>query len=123
MWYPIGCSPAGRARYRGYRKASGSGLASPAGSTAAYASAGGLPLRPRSKRLVYLVREPYRDPKRPVALLKGKIAPGEEFAVTTKLRRSAVYMDGPHRHRELALGDRLSFRLHPHPLRLLGFSR
>lgn len=105
------------------QKSSGVWFSTAAGSTAALRSAGGRVLPPRSRKLAFVVREPYREPHRELRLLAGAVHPGTPLEVVSKMRQSALYLDGSHLKVKVLLGDRVSLVPHDTPLRLLGFVR
>lgn len=102
------------------QKSSGIWLATAAGSTAAIRAAGGdvMPLPSRDRQ--YRVREPYSRDNRRYQLLSGIVAPDVPFEITSRMRRGRFFLDGPHLHYHLGLGDILSITLAPSPLNLLG---
>ena len=102
------------------QKSSGVWFASAAGSTAAIRSAGGRRLPLRSRRLQYLVREPYVADGSPYRLGKGMVAPDTQVELTSKTRQGRLYIDGSHRHVPCGLGDVLQVSTDAPPLRVLG---
>ena len=102
------------------QKSSGIWIATAAGSTAAIRAAGGRVMPLRSRKRQYLVREPYMGDGRRYQLRKGLIAPDLPLQVTSRMRRGRVFIDGPHLHYALGLGDVLTVTLAPTPLRLFG---
>lgn len=117
-------NPAAMTRYRltvGARtedqKSSGIWIATAAGSTAAIRSAGGRRMPLTSRRLQYLVREPYGWPRRRSALVAGFAS---RLSVIPYLADTAVWIDGARLRHDLQLGDRVD--VSPgEPLTLLGF--
>lgn len=102
------------------QKSSGVWFATAAGSTAAIRSAGGRRLPLRSRRLQYLVREPYVADGAPYRLGKGLLAPDAQVELTSKTRQGRLYIDGSHRHVPCGLGDVLQVSTAAPPLRVLG---
>ena len=102
------------------QKSSGVWFASAAGSTAAIRSAGGRRLPLRSRRLQYLVREPYVADGSPYRLGKGLVAPGDKVELTSKTRQGRLYIDGSHRHVPCGLGDVMQVSSAAPPLRVFG---
>jgi NAD+ kinase len=102
------------------QKSSGIWLATAAGSTAAIRAAGGRIMPLGSRKRQYRVREPYMADGRRYRLLKGLIPPELPFEVTSRMRRGRVFIDGPHLHCALGLGDILAVTLAPTPLRIFG---
>lgn len=102
------------------QKSSGVWFASAAGSTAAIRSAGGRRLPLRSRRLQYLVREPYVADGSPYHLGKGLVTPREKVELTSKTRQGRLYIDGSHRHVPCGLGDVMQVSSAAPPLRVFG---
>lgn len=99
-----GRSPAETVRYRlsfmgkkEDQKSSGVWIAAGPGSTAAIGSAGGRRQPITSRRLQYLVREPYPAPGRRYKFTKGILKAGEAVSITSSMGRGTLYIDG-HRH-------------------------
>lgn len=86
-------------------RSSGIWFSTAAGSTAAIRSAGGEVLPVNSRRIQYLVREPFMPGKERYAIHHGFLAPGEAIEVCSKMRTGMIYMDGPHLRRPLDMGD------------------
>ena len=105
---------------REMQKSSGVWFASAAGSTAAIRSAGGRRMPLRSRRLQYLVREPYVADGSPYRLIKGMVAPDAQLELISKTRQGRLYIDGSHRHVPCGLGDVLQVSTDAPPLRVLG---
>ncbi|MCB9558111.1 MAG: NAD(+)/NADH kinase [Deltaproteobacteria bacterium] len=101
---------------------SGLWVSTAAGSTAAIYSAGGSIMPLGSKRLQYRIREPYyprngqdnSDQSR-----GGMLERGQALVLISRLRRSKIWVDGPHRRVALGYGDRLIIEHSPFPLRLV----
>jgi NAD+ kinase len=117
-------NPAAMTRYRlrvGARtedqKSSGLWISTAAGSTAAIRSAGGRRMPLSSRRLQYLVREPYTWPVRRYRLLRGF---PERLSIVTFLVESAVWIDGSRIRYDLAIGDTVELRSGA-PIRVLGY--
>jgi len=94
-------NPAGMSRYtvqHGRRsedqKSSGMWIGPAAGSTAAQRSAGGRVLPARSRKIQYVVREPY-DPVHRCKLVRGLVRPGERFGLLSPLRGRPVSLPSP----------------------------
>ena len=102
------------------QKSSGVWFASAAGSTAAIRSAGGRLMPLRSRRLQYLVREPYVADRKRYRLGKGTVAPGAQIELISKTRQGRLYIDGSHRHVGCGLGDVMQVSTSAPPLRVLG---
>src|SRR5262245_37143001 len=69
------------------QKSSGLWIATAAGSTAAIRAAGGRVLPLRSRKLQYLVREPYFGDRHSYRFLRGMIAPGPPLRILSRMRR------------------------------------
>ncbi|MDQ3031344.1 MAG: NAD(+)/NADH kinase [Myxococcota bacterium] len=104
-------------------KSSGVWIGPAAGSTAAQLSAGGRVLPSGSKRLQYVVREPYVPPDGSYSMTRGLIDPGEQLVLFSKIREARIFMDGPHHVRDVRMGARVVMRRSEEPLSLLGFPR
>jgi NAD+ kinase len=102
------------------QRSSGLWIATAAGSTAAIRAAGGRILPLRSRKLQYLVREPYNGDRCRYRLRQGIIGPETLLAVTSRTRRGRLFIDGPHLHFFLGLGDVLTVTTAATPLRVLG---
>lgn len=102
------------------QKSSGIWISTAAGSTAAIRSAGGRIMPLRSRKLQYLVREPYAGGGQRYQLLKGQLAAGRSLRITSKMRRGRIFMDGPHVRFMLGLGDVLQVSTAATPLRVMG---
>jgi NAD+ kinase len=103
---------------------SGVWVCTAAGSTAAVRAAGGKEMRPGSRRLQFIVREPsplcgpggVRCP----SLVKG-LADGDlPISIRSKTAAARLYLDGPHLVHNIDFGDVVSFAGAARPLRLLG---
>ena len=102
------------------QRSSGLWIATAAGSTAAIRAAGGRILPLRSRKLQYLVREPYNGDRCRYRLRKGTIGPETLLTVTSRTRRGRLFIDGPHLRFSLGLGDVLTVTTAATPLRVLG---
>lgn len=133
-------SPAATTRYilrledeRGVReeeqRSSGLWIGTSAGSTAAQRSAGGRVLAAESTRIQYVVREPYipeegrgRLSRRP-SLVVGTISRRGSIRLVSKIRDGRLFVDGPHRVRDVTLGSEIVLSASDEPLMLLGYPR
>ncbi len=117
-------NPAAMTRYRlstgassEQQRSSGVWVSTAAGSTAGIRSAGGRRMPITSKRLQYLVREPYAWPQRRYRLSRG-------FATELNLQSLTLgvglWIDGSRVRYDLGLGDRVTLRGGP-PLLVLGY--
>ena len=105
------------------QKSSGMWIGPSAGSTAAQRSAGGKVLAPGSRKLQFVVREPYHPPEGAYRLRRGLIAAGEALTIYSKIREGRIYLDGPHVRHEVTFGTRVVFSRSDQPLSLLAFPR
>jgi len=117
-------NPAAMTRYRltigattEQQRSSGLWISTAAGSTAGIRSAGGRRMPISSKRLQYLVREPYTWPQRRYRLLRGFVP---ELGLQTLTVGLGLWIDGSRIRYDLGLGDRVDLRSGP-PLRVLGY--
>jgi NAD+ kinase len=121
-------SPAATTRYevshhgrREEQKSSGVWVATAAGSTAAIHSAGGRIAPATSPRLQFVVREPYMMGPPTPTVLRGWVAAGDTFELTSRMRDGRLYLDGPHRVEKTEIQQRVRFSRSREPLSLLGF--
>lgn len=112
----------GRARTE-EQKSSGIWIGPAAGSTAAQLSAGGDVLPITSKKLQFVVREPYKPGGRRMAIPRGLIADGGRLRITSKIREGRLFIDGPHRMRDVRMGSEIVLSRSNEPLTLLGLPR
>lgn len=117
-------NPAAMTRYRltvgsaaEQQRSSGLWISTAAGSTAGIRSAGGRRMPISSKRLQYLVREPYTWPQRRYKLARGFLP---ELALQTLTVGVGLWIDGARIRYDLGLGDRVEVRTGP-ALSLLGY--
>lgn len=117
-------NPAAMTRYRltvgasaEQQRSSGLWISTAAGSTAGIRSAGGRRMPISSKRLQYLVREPYTWPQRRYRLARGFVP---ELGLQTLTVGLGLWIDGSRIRYDLGLGDRVELRSGP-PLRVLGY--
>jgi NAD+ kinase len=86
-------------------------------------SAGGRILPLTSRRIQYVVREPYTPRGKPLALSRGTIDDGGSIVIRSKIRQGRLFLDGPHVVHEVGLGDVITLRRSPETLTVLGLSR
>jgi NAD+ kinase len=117
-------NPAAMTRYRltvngqsEDQKSSGIWIATAAGSTAGIRSAGGRRMPIESRRLQYLVREPYTWPLRRYRLARGLTT---RLDFITFMVDSGLWIDGSRVRYDLSLGDRVEIQS-GQPLRVLGY--
>lgn len=100
------------------QKSSGLWIATAAGSTAGIRSAGGRRMPVTSKRLQYVVREPFGWPERRYRLARGEAS---RIVLFTRMMDAGIWIDGPRIHYALTLGDRVDIRTGAAPLGVLGY--
>ncbi len=117
-------NPAAMTRYRlstgaatEQQRSSGVWVSTAAGSTAGIRSAGGRRMPITSKRLQYLVREPYAWPQRRYRLCRGFTT---ELGLQSLTLGVGLWIDGSRVRYDLGLGDRVTLRGGP-PLLVLGY--
>ncbi|MEM1418889.1 MAG: NAD(+)/NADH kinase, partial [Myxococcota bacterium] len=119
-------SPAATTRYlirhrdvEEQHRSSGVWVGPAAGSTAAQRSAGGKVLPLRSKKLQFVVREPYQPGDLRFQLAKGLVHPDEELLIKSKIREGRLYFDGAQKVATIDIGAEIVMRRSPEPLHLL----
>ncbi len=129
------------------QKSSGLWIGPAAGSTAAQRSAGGRVLPLVSRKIQFVVREPYhgdangygeggeggegesdddaeREPtRRAQRLVLGLIGEGERLEIWSKMRTARLFLDGHHDEHEVGIGDRVVMKRSDEPLTILGLAR
>jgi NAD+ kinase len=103
-------------------KSSGFWIGPAAGSTAAQHSAGGSILPLSSRRLQFVVREPFMLAGR-LRLAKKLVGEGRSLVVFSKMQEAKLFLDGPHTVIDVGLGSHVRFALSPEPLIVLGLTR
>ena len=89
-------------------RSSGIWIATPAGSTAAIRSAGGMVLPMSSNNYQFVVREPYQPPNQTYRQIKGIRPFGTPIEIVSKMQEGRIYVDGPHICHNFRIGDRLT---------------
>jgi NAD+ kinase len=105
------------------QKSSGMWIGPAAGSTAAQKSAGGKVLPLSSRKLQYVVREPYQGDGHVLAMTLGLVEEGRALTIKSKMRHARLFLDGDHIMHEVTIGDVVSMRRSDEPLLALGLSR
>ena len=105
------------------QKSSGLWIGPAAGSTAAQRSAGGHILPLTSRRIQYVVREPYVPKGKPLRLSRGTVDEGGRIVLRSKMRQAKLFLDGPHVVHEVGLGDLVTLCRSDETLTVLGLSR
>jgi NAD+ kinase len=107
------------ANWQEEQHSSGIWISTASGSTGGILAAGGKVMPIASKKIQYLVREPYNWNKPPYRLLRGFV---EKITLVTLMDSSALYIDGAHLRYELKLGDKIEIDSTACPLNLLGYT-
>jgi len=94
-----------------------------AGSTAAQHSAGGRVLPSGSKKIQYVVREPYHGLGPTYRLVKGLVGEHESLLIRSKIREGMLYVDGHDLARKVDIGSEIVLSRSDEPLTLLGLRR
>lgn len=94
-----------------------------AGSTAAIRSAGGKVLPIGSRKLQWVVREPYHGIDERYELIRGFVSPGEALYIKSRMREGVLYLDGANRVIGVDIGSTICLRESDEPLLLLGLER
>jgi NAD+ kinase len=105
------------------QKSSGLWVGPAAGSTAAQKSAGGRVLPLASRKLQYVVREPYQMIGQTLAMALGLVDEGQTLQIRSKMRQARIFLDGDHIVHEVGIGDVVTLRRSDEPLVVLGLSR
>ena len=91
-----------------------------AGSTAAQRSAGGKVLPIGSKKIQWVVREPYRPGDVHLELSRGLVKEGDALTIKSKIRDGRLYLDGAGRTIKVDIGQVIELKRSDEPLCLLG---
>ncbi|MBK8480894.1 MAG: NAD(+)/NADH kinase [Proteobacteria bacterium] len=87
-------------------RSSGLWVCTATGATGAMRSAGGRPMGAGSRRLQYLVREPFHPPSASrKAGWRGFVEPDAALVAASRMRRARLWADGPHRSVALRYGQ------------------
>ncbi len=105
------------------QKSSGLWIGPAAGSTAAQRSAGGRILAPGSRKIQFVVREPYHPPEGSYRFQRGLVTNGDSLVVLSQVREGRVFLDGPRIQLDVGLGAELRFCRSDEPLTVLAFPR
>jgi NAD+ kinase len=114
---------AGRVLASEEQKSSGLWVGPAAGSTAAQKSAGGKVLPLASRKLQYVVREPYQMIGQELEMALGLVDEGQTLQIRSKMRQARVFLDGDHIMHEIGIGDVVTLQRSDEPLVVLGLSR
>jgi NAD+ kinase len=102
------------------QKSSGLWIGPAAGSTAAQRSAGGRVMPLSSRKLQYVVREPYRPRVGSLRMTLGLVREGEALTIKSQMRDGRLFLDGDNIMHDVAIGDVLTMRRSDEPLVVLG---
>jgi NAD+ kinase len=105
------------------QKSSGLWVGPAAGSTAAQRSAGGRIMPLSSRRLQYVVREPYQADAHPLRMTLGLIEEGMELVLKSQMRQARIFLDGDRIMHEVAIGDAVTMSRSNEALVVLGLTR
>lgn len=94
-----------------------------AGSTAAIRSAGGKVLPIGSRKLQWVVREPYHGIDERYELIRGLVSPGESLHIKSRMREGVLYLDGANRVIGVDIGSTVRLSESAESLLLLGLER
>jgi NAD+ kinase len=103
-------------------KSSGIWVGPAAGSTAAQRSAGARVMSLSSRKLQYVVREPYLPRADMLRMTSGTIDEEEALTLRSLMRDARVFLDGDRIVHEVAIGDTVTMRRSDEPLVVLGLT-
>jgi NAD+ kinase len=105
-------------------RGSGLWMSTAVGSTAAIHSAGGRILPPGSRRLQYLIREPYFGTAAMTSsTYRGEVEPEQTLVLVSRMRQGHLWADGPHRSMALEYSQQVMIDRHPIDLSLVRAPR
>jgi NAD+ kinase len=104
------------------QRSSGMWIGPAAGSTAAQRSAGGKVLPLGSRRIQYVIREPYRPIGKRSHFSVGLVGEKEKLTVRSKIRDGRVFIDGHRLVHSVTIGDMLTMRRGSETLTVLGLA-
>jgi len=104
------------------QRSSGIWIGPAAGSTAAQRSAGGNVLPLASRRIQYVVREPYRPIGKRIPFTVGLLNEGGSLTLRSKIRDGRVFIDGHRIAHAVTIGDVLVMQRSPETLIVLGLA-
>jgi NAD+ kinase len=105
------------------QKSSGLWIGPAAGSTAAQRSAGGKVLPLASRKLQFVVREPYRADGHALDVTLGLADEDQVLEIKSKMRSARVFLDGDHIVHDVTIGDVVTMTRSDEPLTVLGLPR
>jgi len=104
------------------QRSSGIWIGPAAGSTAAQRSAGGRVLPLGSRRIQYVVREPYRPDGQRLRLTVGLLEEDGKLTLRSKIRDAKVFLDGHRIVHPVTIGDVLVMKRSAERLTVLGLA-
>lgn len=105
------------------QRSSGLWLSTPAGSTAAIRSAGGMVMPLGSQAYQFIVREPYSTARSHYRQLRGIHPLDTPFELVSKMDEGMIFVDGPHISYPFQIGDRIRLDASVPPLEVYGLRR
>ncbi len=99
-------------------RSSGVWVSTAAGSTAGIRSAGGKVMPLGSRRMQFMVRELYREPKRSYQLTRGFVEADGSIVIASKMAKGELYIDGARTFYEFPFGTRARIELAQTSLRI-----
>ncbi len=105
------------------QRSSGLWIGPAAGSTAAQRSAGGRILPLTSRKIQYVVREPYTPGGVPLRMPVGTVEPSGSVLIRNKMREAKIFLDGHHIVHDVQMGDVITLRRSDETLTVLGLTR
>jgi NAD+ kinase len=104
------------------QRSSGIWIGPAAGSTAAQKSAGGRVLPLTSKKIQYVVREPYTPAGVPLKISLGLLSETGSIEIRNKMRESKLFLDGHHTVFDVTIGQVITMRRSDETLTVLGLA-
>jgi NAD+ kinase len=105
------------------QRSSGLWIGPAAGSTAAQRSAGGRVLPLTSRKIQWVVREPYTPGGVPLRLPVGTVDDGGSIQIRNKMREAKIFLDGHHIVHDVKMGDVITLQRSNETLTVLGLTR
>jgi NAD+ kinase len=105
------------------QKSSGMWIGPAAGSTAAQRSAGGKVQPLSSRKLQFVVREPYRADGHALEIRLGLVDEDQVLEIKSKMRSARLFLDGDRIVHDVTIGDVVTLRRSDEPLVVLGLPR
>ncbi len=105
------------------QKSSGMWIGPAAGSTAAQKSAGGRVQPLTSRKIQFVVREPYTPAGQRLNLTVGLLGDGGVITLRNKMREAKIFLDGHYNVHDATIGDVITMRRSDESLTVLGLTR